>query len=207
MREGGDAHASWGRLGFAASPWVCDYDADPRVMAARSAGLLEWCVQSGRVPADGAVRPATPADAAAMAAIECAALGGVPWQACDRLRAELASPRSRALVVVRDHVVRGFCTATTTGPGTLRVDSHVVDPAFRGGWAETMLRHWFFERTAAEGIERLLFSASELEPNTRNLARRAKATVVRRTAKMLRAVAVPGQSRVHPNTWNSATSP
>ncbi len=141
-----------------------------------------------RIPDDARIVPLDEADLEQVAGLQVSQLGGNIQRLKARLRGKGPSPchpRLSRCLIKGDQVV-GILLARLEEPKVAAVDAVVVSPEVRGGWVNTWLRFDSATNALAQGVEKILFRTFSAHTDTRNMARKMGAELLKTSVRMYR---------------------
>ncbi|WP_419809874.1 hypothetical protein [Sphingomonas sp.] len=160
--------------------------------------VVEPLRRAGRIPADLAMIDLTEANVEQVKWLIAEQMDAPPPRMDQMLARALAEPsesapvdreRSRVLVTGDSTVAGVLLTRQVPGENVSEVVCNVVDPRWRGGWANPMLLHGFTAKSLEQGCTRMRFDCDEDVRDTIRLARRSGADRLRTESRFAYATA------------------
>lgn len=180
----------WEWLGFKADDSVEEHVLPIEEFETRLGPILDRMRAKGRIPAAARIIPLYEANHAAVLQLHLDLMGGDRGELYRKLRSKGPAafhPRySRVLLI--DERVRGCVLAHRESKHTARVDAVIVDPAWRGGWANIWLKLEASRRAVRLGIKEFTFTSFEHYADTRSFTEKLGGTTIRKTVLMSRPI-------------------
>jgi GNAT superfamily N-acetyltransferase len=186
VEPGAEEYLKWERLGFSKYDTIEHHQVELAHVRQFIGPLYRQLRQRKHIPEDARIVPLDEADLEQVARLQVGQLGGNIRRLKKRLMGEGPSPchpkLSRCLLK-GDRVV-GIALVRQEGPKTAAVDALVVSPEVRGGWVNTWLRFDGAQNGLDLGVEKIRFRTFSAHSDTRKMARKMGATLVKKNIRM-----------------------
>ena len=179
----------WAWMGFKPCETVEEHVLPIGQFEARLGPLVERMRATGRIPANARVLPLYQANPAAVLQFHLVQMGGDRSELARKLKGQGAGaflPRQSQVLFV-DNEVNGCLLAHRTSRETIVIDSNIVEPRLRGGWANAWMKLAAF-RTSPPGVTEFRFTTFDHYADTRSFTKKLGGTTIRTTALMYRPI-------------------
>jgi GNAT superfamily N-acetyltransferase len=177
LAEASEDASAYRRLGFDRTVAVQEGRADVEMGYKHLKPLYDQVMERQWIPAGARLVPYDQADAIEIAKLHVMHLGGQMQEILSRLRGQSPvryHPRLSPVVLVDGHVM-GFTLAQVLAGGMVLVDSTVVDPQLRGGWANLWLKFAGVSECRDMAIHTVVYYTYDNHSDTRKLSRQVGA--------------------------------
>jgi GNAT superfamily N-acetyltransferase len=199
MVAGGEEAGAWRRLGFDRNVIVYEGRGDVNRGLEYLKPRYERAVEEGWIPSKARLEPLGAEHAEQIGRLHVTCLGGRLEDIIDQVRGERADRYHPELspVLLVDEKVMGFSLARICSPGTALVDSTVVHPSLRLGWANLWLKYGGGCACVRLGVHTLIYYAYDHHGDTKKLSRQTGA-ILREMAEPYMIIREPGSSASRP---------
>jgi hypothetical protein len=174
VEEHSEQMLGWQRLGFTPCQTIEQHRLSLAPLEPQLGSLIDRIRRRGQIPPTARIIPLYQADLRAVLQLHLDHLGG------DResLRRRLAGKGPDAFlaqfskVLVVDDKVRGFLVGHRQGADTMVVDANIVDPEFRGGWANVWIKLESARGVLRLGIKNLEYTTFDRYEDSRSFTKK-----------------------------------
>ena len=202
-----EAARAWAALGFEPAQQKVEFEIDLATSTAKIlTPMYEQIVEHGWIPANARIIPLSEADHDAVAALHVEYLGGsrrVLMPLLNGTAPDRFDPKYSRVLTVDGQAV-GFTLGRVVPGGVCEIDSNVLHPTVRLGWANLWLKYEAAQCLLADGIHTIRYFTMEQHTDTRRLSRQAGSRVIRTMVQMRRALpAAPAPAQPPPRAGGS----
>lgn len=183
-----EAMHAWRSLGFVPCETVRHHELPLAQFEVQLAPLWERMRNRGKIPSSAKIIPLCDADIQAVARLHLAVLGGDATDLLQKLRGDVPgsySARYSRILLVDDRV-QGFILAHRAARDVAHVDSNVLAPEVRGGWANVWLKLEATRGAQQLGIQKFVFTTFDHYTDTRSFTDRLQGATVATKVLMYR---------------------
>jgi GNAT superfamily N-acetyltransferase len=167
--SGSDAARFWDQQGFDRAEHVWEGRTDVLAGLKYLEPFWQQLLRRGKVPANILSISTAEADPAELARMYVAHIGGSFESVYPRLTGE--SPTSfdpmNSTVILQDQTIAGLGLASVLEKGVTLVEAIIVEPGFRGRWANLYLKRESWRRCAAAGTHTSIYFTHDRHQDTR----------------------------------------
>jgi GNAT superfamily N-acetyltransferase len=182
----GDAARAWAALGFSPCQRRLEFEADIAQARATIMPFYDRALEDGWIPPTARIVPLADADAGAVADLHVRYLGGTRRLLMPLLRgaAPEAFDPTCSRVLTLDGQVVGFTLGRVHADGVCDIDSNVIHPAVRLGWANLWLKYEAASVLLAKGVHTIRYFSLQQHTDTRRVSRQVGARLLRTLVQM-----------------------
>jgi hypothetical protein len=180
----------WQWLGFSVSETVAEHELAMVDVETRLAPLAQRMARDGRIPPGVQVVSLYAADPAAVVRLHLDNLGGDHDTLLRRMRGQAPDsfhPRYSLALTLGSRTI-GCLLAHRDSPRAFVIDAVIVDPHFRSGWANLLLKLEAARRARPTGATHIVFRTFDRYTDTRRFTEKLGGIVTRREALMQRPI-------------------
>lgn len=195
-----EAAQAWAAYGFAPCQRRMEYEADLARAYATLLPFYERAREEDWIPTAARIIPLADADIDAVAELHTRCLGGTRRLLMPLLRgaaADAFDPQYSRVLLLNEQVV-GFTLGRIHPGGVCEIDSNVIHPSVRLGWANLWLK---FEAAAvllAGGIHTIRYFSLQQHTDTQRVSRQVGGRLLRTVVQMRRELAPASLNRSSP---------